>query len=73
MSKACGLHCFDQEVHDDCPHCTRIRIAALQAEIERLKGENERARELLDEYRTQVMNQAARLAELTGLPEFGGG
>lgn len=37
--KTCGYHALDDGVHDACPYCTRIRLAALEAEIDRLRKE----------------------------------
>lgn len=34
--KACGVHALDPLIHDDCPYCTQIRLAAKDEEISRL-------------------------------------
>ena len=34
--KACGVHALDPLIHDDCPYCTQIRLAARDDEISRL-------------------------------------
>lgn len=46
--KTCGYHALDDGVHDACPYCTRIRLAALEAEIEQLRVKLHEARELLE-------------------------
>lgn len=34
----CGLHCFDQAIHNDCIHCLQARIRHRDKEMERLRS-----------------------------------
>lgn len=38
IERVCGIHALDAEVHDSCPYCTQIRLAARDAEIDRLRA-----------------------------------
>ena len=73
--KTCGLHALDPLIHDDCPYCTQIRLAARDEEISRLttawhvemeteaamRAEVERLRSEVDECRRLLREAVNRL------------
>ena len=57
---ACGLHELGGAYQNDCPHCTKVRISARDAEIERLAVRNQHLQAEIERLRGEELR-------LTGL------